>query len=322
MTLVTPTFIDMWSLSLLRLSRSCRTRRLVESLPITRSVVNRFVAGDDAAAAVRAASSLTASNHAVTIDVLGEDVYDEAGARRTRDAYLTLLDALVESGAAGGTDLSLKLSAVGQAIAEDGESIALEHAQHICRAAGRHGFTVTLDMEDHSKVDSTLEVGARLRTEFPAVGIVLQSNLRRTAGDIEQLRESGARVRIVKGAYRAPTSIAFQRKAEVDVAFARDIGGLMRSTCYPMVATHDPAMLAHAAAEASRAGRGDNDWEIQMLYGVRTDLQKDATRAGRTMRVYVPIGTDWYSYFLRRLAERPANVAFLLRALASGKRDE
>jgi len=307
----------MLSSTLLRASRSQRARCLVEGLPVTRKVVDRFVAGDEASDAVRVTHELALTHRPVTIDVLGEDVLDVTAARRTRDTYITLIDALVEADTERGTDLSLKLSALGQAVDGDGEAIALEHASQICSAAATHGFTVTLDMEDHTTVESTLLVGAKLRTEYDFVGNVLQSNLRRTAGDIEQLKGSGARVRVVKGAYREPASVAFQRKAEVDVAYSRDISALVSSTCYPMIATHDPAMIAHAAAAAKRSGRVDRSWEIQMLYGIRTDLQAQAVHAGRRMRVYVPVGTDWYGYFVRRLAERPANVAFFLRALSS-----
>ncbi len=253
----------------------------------------------------------------MTIDFLGEDVYDAVGAHRTREAYLALVGALVQAGAGRGTDLSLKLSALGLSIPRDGDAIATEHAHAICATAEGHGFTVTLDMEDHTTVDATLMVGAKLRTEFEFVGNVLQSNLRRTHGDIEQLRDSRARLRIVKGAYREPESVAHQSKADVDSAYLRDISALMASTCYPMVATHDPGMLGHAVVAARSSGKDDRSWETQMLYGIRTDLQGETIDAGRQVRVYIPFGTDWYGYFMRRLAERPANVAFFLRALTS-----
>ena len=306
----------MLSPALLRASRSPRARRLVEGLPATRRVVDRFVAGEENADAVRATLELARANRDVSIDVLGEDVHDEGGARRTRDAYLALVGAMADAGVAPGADLSLKLSALGRALPRDGDAIALANAHRICAAADQRGFTVTLDMEDHTTVDATLAVGAELRSDFELVGNVLQSNLRRTAGDIEQLRASPARVRIVKGAYREPASVAFQRKAEVDVAYARDISALFGSACYPMVATHDRVMLAHAVFEARGSGRDDDGWETQMLYGIRADLQAEIASSGRRMRVYVPVGTDWYGYFMRRLAERPANVAFFLRAVA------
>lgn len=193
--------------------------------------------------------------------------------------------------------------------------MALGHARGICESAAAVGCTVTLDMEDHATVDSTLRIGEELRATFPWVGNVLQSNLRRTDDDIAALAGTQARVRIVKGAYREPESVAHKRKRDVDLAYARHIDALMASSCYPMVGTHDPAMLDHARASAVRHDRAPGEWECQMLFGVRTDLQEQVHGRGHTMRVYVPFGTDWYGYLMRRLAERPANIAFFLRAL-------
>jgi proline dehydrogenase len=177
-------------------------------------------------------------------------------------------------------------------------------------------------MEDHTTVDSTLAIGEDLRRDFPKTGVVLQSNLRRTAGDLRDLAAratpsapAGVRVRLVKGAYREPASVAFQHKREVDEAYLVDLGVLFSSTCYPMVATHDPRMIS-AARSLAAAGRFATDgWETQMLLGIRVDLQETVVDQGQQLRVYVPFGTDWYGYFMRRLAERPANVAFFLRAL-------
>ncbi|WP_408898867.1 proline dehydrogenase family protein [Nocardioides sp. R1-1] len=303
------------SATLNRASRSARTRRAVESFPLTRKVVDRFVPGETTADAVAATRRLVAAGRSVTIDVLGEDVLDLAGARAMRDAYLALLSALAEAGCAADADVSLKLSAMGQAL-DGGTPVATDHAAEIADAAAALGCTVTLDMEDHTTVDSTLAIGAALRATYPFVGNVLQTNLRRTPGDIADLDGTGARIRLVKGAYREPASVALQRKAEVDHAYERAIDALMASDCYPMIATHDPAMLDRAVAQAAVAGRGPDRWEAQMLYGVRTDLEQRMVDDGHRMRVYVPFGTDWYGYFMRRLAERPANVAFFLRALA------
>ncbi|HWJ10000.1 MAG TPA: proline dehydrogenase family protein [Nocardioides sp.] len=305
----------MLSQTLNRAARSTRARRAVESFPVTRKVVDRFVPGETTGDAVDAAAALIATGRTVTIDVLGEDVRDLAGARSTRDAYRDLLVALAESGCATGSDVSLKLSALGQAL-PDGTALATEHAAEICEAATRHGCTVTLDMEDHTTVDSTLAIGAELRASYPWIGNVLQTNLRRTPGDIAALDGTGARIRLVKGAYREPASVALQRKADVDRAYETAIDALMVSDCYPMIATHDPAMLDRAVAQAVACGRGDERWEAQMLYGVRRDLEQRMVDDGHRMRVYLPFGTDWYGYFMRRLAERPANVAFFLRALA------
>ena len=170
-------------------------------------------------------------------------------------------------------------------------------------------------MENHSTVDSTLAIGDQLRRDFPTTGNVLQSNLRRTSGDVRDLAATSARVRLVKGAYREPASVAYQHKGDVDRAYRADLDRLIASTCYPMVGTHDPAMLNHARVAAASHGRHPDSWEIQMLFGVRTDLQASAVERNEQLRVYIPFGSDWYGYFMRRLAERPANVAFFLRAL-------
>ncbi len=298
-----------------RASRSARTRRAVESFPLTRRVVDRFVAGETTADALAATGRLVAAGRRVTLDVLGEDVHDLAGALQTRDAYLDLLEALARAGHAAGADLSLKLSALGQAL-PDGAAIATDHAAQVCMAAAAHGCTVTLDMEDHSTVDSTLAIGAELRADHPWVGNVLQTNLRRTPGDIAALARAGVRIRLVKGAYREPVSVAWPGKADVDRAYAEAIEALMAADCYPMIATHDEALVEHALRAAAHAGRGDADWEAQLLHGVRPALEQRLLDTGHQVRVYVPFGTDWYGYFMRRLAERPANVAFFLRALA------
>ena len=305
----------MLSQTLNRAARSTRARRAVESIPLTRRVVDRFVPGETTEQAVEAARRMTASGRLVTIDVLGEDVHDPAGARAMREAYVALLAALAEAGCAPGADVSLKLSAMGQAL-PDGAAIATEHAAEICAAAAAVGCTVTLDMEDHTTVDSTLAIGAELRRTYPFVGNVLQTNLFRTPGDIAALDGTGARIRLVKGAYKEPDSVAHPRKAEVDRAYELAIDALMGSDCYPMIATHDPAMLERAVERARAAGRTDEQWEAQMLYGVSPELEQRMVDAGHRMRVYLPYGTDWYGYFMRRLAERPANVAFFLRALA------
>lgn len=305
----------MLSQTLNRASRSTRARRAVESFPVTRKVVDRFVPGETTADAVEASAALIATGRSVTIDVLGEDVLDIGGARATRDAYRALLVALAEAGCADGADVSLKLSALGQAL-PGGTTIATDHAAEICDAAAGLGCTVTLDMEDHTTVDSTLAIGADLRASYPWISNVLQTNLRRTPGDIAALDGTGARIRLVKGAYREPATVALLRKDDVDRAYLAAIDALMASDCYPMIATHDPAMLDRAVEQAVAAGRGDDRWEAQMLYGVRPDLEQRMIDGGHRMRVYLPFGTDWYGYFMRRLAERPANVAFFLRALA------
>jgi proline dehydrogenase len=302
--------------TLLRASRSRRMRNAVESCRLTRKVATRFVAGETTDDVIAAASALHRSGRATTIDVLGEDVTDLASARQTRDAYVKLLYRLHEAAAAAQSEVSLKLTAVGLQLPRNGEDVALQHAREICTAADAAGCRVTLDMEDHTTVDSTLAIGAELRRAFPLVGNVLQANLRRTVEDLAALASSGARIRLVKGAYREPREVAFQRKSQVDDAYRKGITTLMGSRCYPMIATHDPVMLNEAKAGAELAGRGPADWEVQMLYGICQQTQASIVTSGGRVRVYIPFGTDWYSYFMRRLAERPANVAFFLRALA------
>jgi proline dehydrogenase len=187
----------------------------------------------------------------------------------------------------------------------------------VVEAATAMGTTVTLDMEDSRTVDSTLAVLADLRRDHPGTGAVLQSMLHRTEDDARALAVAGSRVRLVKGAYHEPASVAFQGKADVDAAYARCLGILMRGDGYPMVGSHDPAMIALAQRLAAEYGRAADSWEVQMLYGIRTHEQQRLAGEGVRVRAYVPYGVDWYGYFMRRLAERPANLRFFLRSLAT-----
>jgi len=301
---------------LLRVSRSPYARRAVTAFPATRKVVERFVAGEDMDAAIGAVRALKAQGLYATLDHLGEDTTSAAQATAIRDAYVALLGRLKAEGLADAAEVSVKLSALGQALPDGGEQLALDNARAICVAAADAGTTVTLDMEDHTTIDSTLRVLKVLREDYPWVGAVVQSMLHRTEQDCRDLAYPGSRVRLVKGAYAEPASVAHQDKPEVDAAYERCLAILMAGGGYPMVATHDSRMI-RAGRDAARAnGRAPGeDHEFQMLYGIRQDEQLKAARAGQRMRVYVPFGTDWYGYFMRRLAERPANVAFFLRAL-------
>lgn len=291
---------------LLAASRSGLVRRAVSGLPLTRKVVDRFVAGESAQDAVRATRLLAGRKLQVTIDHLGEETRDAASASAAAQAYVTLMAAMREAGIE--VEASLKLSAVGQAF---DEKMALEHAREIAAASP----LLTLDMEDHTTVDSTLEILGELREDFPTTGVAVQAYLRRTEGDLRELSYPGSRVRLVKGAYREPPSVAFQQKPEVDLAYVRALRILMSGSAYPMVATHDDRLVNITELLADRFGKTFGDYEYQMLYGIRTDRQEALAAAGQTVRVYVPYGDDWYGYFMRRLAERPANVAFFLRAL-------
>ena len=302
---------------LLRASRSPRVRQLVESTPVSRSVVRRFVPGTDVTDACRATADLLGDGLRVTLDHLGEDTTDRAQAEDVRDAYLTLLRRLADAGhtAGGRAEVSLKLSAVGQGLGPDGPKLSTEHARTICEAAAAAGTTVTLDMEDHTTTDDTLATLVELRADFPWVGAVLQAYLHRTEGDCRDLAGEGSRVRLCKGAYDQPDSVAFGDKADVDRSYVRCLKVLMAGAGYPMVATHDPRLVDIAGALAVRSGRAQGTYEYQMLFGIRPDEQRRLAGVGESVRVYVPYGQEWYGYLMRRMAERPANTAFFLRSL-------
>ena len=298
---------------ILAASRNPRVERLVAGAPVSRNVVRRFVAGETAEDAVRVSRALTARGLTVSLDHLGEDTTDAGQADATVKAYLVLLDRLSEAGltAGGRTEVSVKLSAVGQTISDE---LAEQGARTICAAARDAGTTVTLDMEDHTTTDRTLATLERLRREFPETGAVVQSYLHRTVDDCRALAAAGSRVRLCKGAYKEPPSVAFQTPQEVDASYVRCLEVLMAGDGYPMVATHDPALVAKTLELAHGRTGG---FEFQMLYGIRPLEQERLAAAGHTVRVYVPYGDEWYGYLMRRLAERPANLVFFLRALAS-----
>ncbi|QIK06423.1 proline dehydrogenase [Streptomyces sp. ID38640] len=301
---------------LLAAARSDSIRRLVAAAPVTRPVVERFVAGERLDESMAAVRSLAARGLEVTLDHLGEDITDPAEALRNRDAYLQLAVALKEHGLGVKAEMSVKLSAFGQALA-GGHELALKNVTPVVEAAAEAGTTVTLDMEDHTTVDSTLAILADLRERFPQTGAVLQSYLFRTEDDCHALAGEGSRVRLVKGAYKEPATVAFQDKREVDKAYVRCLKILMAGEGYPMIGSHDPRMVAIAQELAHRNGRKPADYEFQMLYGIREAEQQRLVAEGHRMRVYIPYGTDWYGYFMRRLAERPANLGFFLRSLAT-----
>jgi proline dehydrogenase len=302
---------------LLSAAGSPRLKRGVQVAPLTRGVVNRFVAGEDIGSAIAATRLLAAQGLLASIDRLGEAATELQQAQLAAAAYVELLKQISDAGLAPFAEVSLKLSALRQADSIDGEQIALEHAHEICAAAQEVGTMVTLDMEDHTTTDATLAALRVLRQDFPSVGAVLQAYLHRTEADCHDLAGEGSRVRLCKGAYREPASVAHQDRAAVDLSYVRCLRVLMRGKGYPMVATHDPRLVAITGAMALQAGRAKGEYEYQMLLGVRSDEQRRLAARGERIRVYLPYGTEWYSYLMRRLAERPANVTFLLRALAS-----
>jgi proline dehydrogenase len=292
---------------------------VVEKAPVSRSVVARFIAGDETADAVRVTRELVNEALAVSIDHLGEDTLDRAQADAVTAEYVGLLAALRDHGLTDKAEVSVKLSAVGQALPGDGEKIALENARQICQAAGDAGTTVTLDMEDHTTTDSTLSILHDLRKDFPSTGAVQQAYLYRTEEDCRALATAGSRVRLCKGAYNEPASVAYQDTTDVDRSYVRCMKILLAGEGYPMLATHDPRLIEIAGSLAARFRREPGTYEYQMLYGCRPNEQLRLAHAGETVRVYVPYGNDWYGYMMRRMAERPANLQFFLRAIATKK---
>ncbi|MGQ0630904.1 MAG: proline dehydrogenase family protein [Sporichthyaceae bacterium] len=302
---------------LLAASRSDAVRDLVTRAPVTRNVVERFVAGVSMPEALRVAADLAGAGLRVSLDHLGEDTTDRTQAADMTQTCVEVLGALAQAGLTGACEVSVKLSALGQGLGSDGPRIATENARAVCVAARDAGTTVTLDMEDHRTTDATLGTLRELRADFPWVGAVLQAYLRRTEGDARDLSGAGSRVRLCKGAYAEPESVAFIEPHEVDLSYVRCLKVLMGGAGYPMVASHDPRMIAIAADLAARAGRGPGEFEFQMLYGVRPAEQRRLAANGNAVRVYVPFGAQWYGYLMRRLAERPANLAFFLRSMAT-----
>jgi proline dehydrogenase len=301
---------------ILAAARSERTRHVLTTTSLTRPVVSRFIAGETVGATLPVVKDMADRGLDVTLDVLGEDVTDRADALRARDAYLRLVDALAPLGLGARAELSVKLSSFGQALS-GGHDLAVAHAATVAEAAERIGTTLTLDMEDHATTDSTLAAHAELRARFPRTGAVVQSYLFRSEDDCRELAGAGARVRLVKGAYREPASVAHQDKSEVDKAYVRCLKILMTGDAYPMIASHDPRLVSLALDLVRRTGRTPDAYEFQMLYGIRSAEQTRLAAEGHRMRVYTAFGTDWYGYFMRRLAERPANLTFFLRSLVT-----
>jgi proline dehydrogenase len=304
---------------LLLLSRSAKVKKLVSTMPVSAGIVSGYVPGETTDAAVEATGRLVEQGLTVTLDFLGEDTLDVAQADATVSAYVEVLEELAAQGLARNAEVSVKLSAIGQALPDGGHKIALDNARTICRAARNAGTTVTLDMEDHTTTDSTLQILRELRKDFPETGAVLQSYLHRTEADCRALAYEGSRVRLCKGAYAEPESVAFQDKLDVDKPYGSCLKVLLGCQGYPMIATHDPRMIAIASSIAADSGRAKGTYEFQMLYGIRPEEQLRLARSGETFRVYIPYGTEWYGYLMRRLAERPQNLSFFVRSLVSKK---
>lgn len=302
---------DMMRRTILRLSESRSVRGGVERLGPSLGAY-RFVAGNEIADAVSAVRRLRDKGLMVTLDHLGESVTSEVEARAAGQAYLDVLAALAEADAI--CHVSLKLTQMGLDLSPD---LCREVVSPIVQRASALGSFVRIDMEDSAHVDATLGIFRELRRQGERIGIVLQAYLYRTGEDLRRLAEEfpGLNVRIVKGAYLEPPSVAFPEKSDVDHNYVALVSQAMDDGVYTAVATHDTAILAAVREDVARRGLAVDRWEIQMLYGIRTGLQESLARDGYRVRVYVPYGRDWYAYFMRRLAERPANVGFFLTNL-------
>jgi proline dehydrogenase len=305
--------------SLLWLSRRRSLGRLATRLPVTRSMVARFVAGESLEEALGALERLQAAGMRTTVDVLGEAVTSVGDAKAAADEYLATLDALVARGL--DRNVSVKLSQMGLGV--DSEACRSNLERILSRAAEHEAF-VRIDMEDHATTDATLALWRELRPLNAGrgdSGVVIQSALRRSPADLDALIEERARVRLCKGAYVEPAAIAWPDKVDVDDAYAILMERLLEAGTFPALATHDERLIIRAVGFVRDHGIAPDRFEFQMLYGVRRDLQERLVRAGFSVRVYVPFGTRWYPYFMRRLAERPANVAFVLRSVLREGRD-
>ncbi|MFC9640235.1 proline dehydrogenase family protein [Streptomyces mirabilis] len=299
---------------ILAASRSDRMRRFVSAAPGTKQVVARFIAGESVDQVVPVVQDAVAKGLEVTLDVVGEDITTREQAFAARDAYLELIEHLKGLDLGTKAEMSIKLSMFGQAL-EGGHELALANVRPVVEAAAAIGTTVTLDAEDHTTLDSMFAIHEELRKDFPRTGCVIQAYLYRTEADARRLAASGSRVRLVKGAYKEPAEVAYQDKAETDKAYVRVLRVLMEGEGYPMIGSHDPRLISIAQELARKAGRKLDEYEFQMLYGIRSEEHLRLAAEGHRMRVYTAYGTDWYGYFMRRLAEKPANLLFFARSI-------
>lgn len=281
---------------------------------VGRRVALRFVAGEDLEDALKVVKSLNERDMTASIDYLGENVTDAAKAAAATQAYLEAIQRVEAAGLRA--NQSGKLTQMGLDIDEE---LALGNSAVVAARAAEGGSTLTLDMEDHRYTGRTVDTALRLAHRYPGhIGVAVQAYLHRTPNDVERLNEAGVQVRICKGAYRESRRIAYQRRAEVDAAFAKILVRLLESNPYPMIATHDTDLIRFALRQIDILGRDRDTFEFQFLLGVRRDLQERLVGEGYRVRIYVPFGSEWYPYFRRRLAERPANLMFFARQLLRG----
>jgi proline dehydrogenase len=298
---------------LLYLSASEGFKNFLTRFKSFNNVTRRFVAGENLADAAQAIRELNARRITASFDHLGESISSEVEAREEVHEYVRVLDTISEK--LLDSNVSVKLSQLGLNISVD---LCLENTRSIVEAAASHQNFVRIDMEDSAKTDSTLEVFRRLRLDFENVGIVIQSYLRRSERDVDELLRLGARIRLCKGAYDEPSSVAFASKAETDANYVLLMKKLLESDIYHGIATHDEKMIAATKEFVKDRGIPADKFEFQMLFGVRRDLQEKLIAEGYRVRVYVPYGRYWYPYFMRRLAERPANVWFVIKNMLKG----
>jgi proline dehydrogenase len=296
---------------LLYLSEREGPKNVLTSVAAGRRLADRFIAGEKLDDAVRTVRQLNAEGFEVTLDHLGESVSDQATAEEACRVYIGLLDRIAAEGLR--SHISIKLTQLGLAISQD---LAQRLLGAICQEAARHHNFVRIDMESSAYVDATLRVFRRAHASCEVLGVVIQSYLYRSRKDVAELLKDGVRIRLVKGAYKEPPAVAYPGKRDVDRNFVAIMQTLLLSGLYHGIATHDAHLVAATEAFARSAGLSAERFEFQMLYGIRRQLQRDLLRRGYRVRVYVPYGSQWYAYFMRRLAERPANLLFLLRQLA------
>jgi proline dehydrogenase len=285
--------------------------RLVTKWRLTQSVVRRFVAGSELDDAIEAIKELNARGIGGILDFLGEGVENHEGASSAADAYLASIKRIEETGI--DTTVSVKLTQLGLAF---DKASCVGHLRRLAAEAEAIGTRVEIDMEQSEHVSATLDIYRLLRPDFPSLRLAIQAYLRRTPIDLETMADIKPRIRLVKGAYAEPEAIAYQKRREIDTQYMRLTDWLFAKGTDPALATHDGKLIAHGADAAQRVGAGPADYEIQMLYGIRRDLQDRLASDGFRVRIYVPFGSAWYPYLMRRLAERPANIRFFLRALA------
>ena len=300
---------------LLHLADNKQVETLVRRNGWSSRVARRFVAGETIEEAMPPVAELNAKGITASLDLLGESVRNEAQVTATLDTYVRLFQVIRERSL--GANVSVKLTALGLDIDEE---LCLGNVTRLLEAAGPDQF-VRIDMESSAYTQRTLDLFERLWTGprgFRNVGVVIQSYLRRSADDVERLIELGARVRLCKGAYKEPETVAFPDKADVDSSYVRLMQRLLRDGVYPGIATHDEAMIRATRSYAADTKITPDRYEFQMLYGIRRDLQVSLVKEGYRMRVYTPFGTYWYPYLMRRLAERPANMIFVLKNMLRG----